>query len=96
MTAASLLQLARSRAGISQRELARRAHTSQARLSRIEGGAEEPSFAQLQRLVAACGLRLEASVEPHDDLERTLADLARPAELSRFLTGVSLAAEGRS
>jgi transcriptional regulator with XRE-family HTH domain len=94
VAASSLLQRARSLAGISQRELARRARTSQARISRIEGGREEPSFAQLEKLVAACGLRLRASVErPDEDLERTLRDLAVAAELSRFSTGLAIAAE---
>jgi transcriptional regulator with XRE-family HTH domain len=61
-----LLKEARDRAGLTQRELARRAGTSQAMVARIERGQQSPSVATLERLVRACGreLRIEA---PGDD-----------------------------
>ena len=100
MPASSLLSEARAVAGISQRELATRAQTPQARISRIEKGLEEPSYAQLEKLIAACGLELEASVRKHapadEDTAQTLADLAQAAELSRFLTSLAIAAERSS
>ena len=57
-----LLRDAREGAGLSQRELARRARTSQAMVARIERGQQSPSLATLERLVRACGreLRVEA------------------------------------
>ncbi|HVA21555.1 MAG TPA: helix-turn-helix transcriptional regulator [Candidatus Micrarchaeia archaeon] len=48
------LRLARARAGVSQRELARRARTSSATLSRYESGRLEPTVATFNRLLAAC------------------------------------------
>jgi chemotaxis signal transduction protein/DNA-binding XRE family transcriptional regulator len=57
--AARILTDARRRAGISQRELARRAGTSQAAVARIELARQSPSIETLRRLVAACGIDLE-------------------------------------
>jgi transcriptional regulator with XRE-family HTH domain len=53
-----VLRDARDRAGLSQRQLAERAGTSQAMVARIEGGRQSPSMATLERLVRACGLEL--------------------------------------
>lgn len=57
-----LLKDAREGAGLSQRELAHRAGTSQAMVARIERGQQSPSLATLERLVRACGreLRVDA------------------------------------
>lgn len=52
--ASSHLRLRRTRAGLSQRELARRAGTSSATMSRYESGALVPNLATLNRLTAAC------------------------------------------
>jgi len=57
-----LLKAARDRAGITQRELARRAGTSQAMVARIERGQQSPSIATLDRLVRACGLDLSVDI----------------------------------
>jgi transcriptional regulator with XRE-family HTH domain len=55
MTRASLvLRQARRAAGLSQRELARRAGTSSATLSRYESGAISPTVATLDRLLRSC------------------------------------------
>jgi transcriptional regulator with XRE-family HTH domain len=58
-----LLKEARDRAGLTQRELARRAGTSQAMVARIEGGQQSPSVATLERLVRACGLELRVETD---------------------------------
>ena len=50
----SLLRLMRTRAGFSQRELARRAGTSSATISRYESGDLAPNTATLNRLTLAC------------------------------------------
>jgi len=92
LSAARLLREARAAARISQRELARRGHTSQARISRVEQGLEEPSYRQLEGLITACGLELVSSLR-RPDADKTVEDLLRAAELSRFLTGVSIAAD---
>jgi transcriptional regulator with XRE-family HTH domain len=52
--AASQLRFARRRAKISQREVARRAVTSSATLSRYESGSLTPNVATYNRLIRAC------------------------------------------
>ncbi|HKI27951.1 MAG TPA: helix-turn-helix transcriptional regulator, partial [Actinomycetota bacterium] len=58
MDAAETLRDARRRAGLSQRELARRAHTPQPTIARIESHAVVPRMDTLDRLLAACGVTL--------------------------------------
>lgn len=60
----SLLREARRLAGLTQRDLAARAGTSQPAVARIERGAASPTLATLQRLVAAAGLDLRLSLRP--------------------------------
>jgi transcriptional regulator with XRE-family HTH domain len=55
---------ARTRAGLSQTQLARRMKTSQSYVARIEGGQVRPSTAALERLAKATGSRLKISFEP--------------------------------
>ncbi|MGH9366881.1 MAG: helix-turn-helix domain-containing protein [Thermoanaerobaculia bacterium] len=52
MTSASLLRHARRHAGLSQRELGRRAGIPQATFARIEKGKTSPRFETLERLLA--------------------------------------------
>ncbi len=59
----STLRQMRAAAGISQRQLLRRAGTSQPAVARYEGGVSVPSWATLQRLAAACGRRMELRAE---------------------------------
>jgi uncharacterized protein len=56
---ASALRQARFDANLSQVELAARADTSQSALARYETGAALPTLPTLERLLAACGRRLE-------------------------------------
>ncbi len=60
MTGGDLVAMGRTRAGLTQRDLADRLGVSQAQLSRVEGGRREPSFAFVQRAARACDL--EASL----------------------------------
>jgi len=60
LDAAHLLRDARARAGLSQRQLARRARTAQSVVARIEGGLASPSWETLARLLAAAGFALDA------------------------------------
>ena len=55
---------ARTRAGLSQTELARRMKTSQSYVARIEGGKVRPSSDALERFAHATGTRLRISFEP--------------------------------
>ena len=61
---AQLLLEARSRAGMSQRELADRAQTSQSVVARIEGGQSSPSVGTLSRLLAAAGFAYRPALSP--------------------------------
>jgi transcriptional regulator with XRE-family HTH domain len=62
----AILRDARRRAGLSQRQLAERAGTSQSVVARIEKSRVEPSLDLLLRLVKTCGLDLRMHLEPHD------------------------------
>lgn len=54
---------ARQQAGLSQRELARRARTAQSVVARIEAGDTSPTWDTLQRLLAAAGFELHTSLQ---------------------------------
>lgn len=58
MSAEELLERARLEAGLSQEELARRAHTSRTTLSAYEHGRKSPTLATAQRLLAQTGHEL--------------------------------------
>lgn len=64
MDASSAIRLARLRAGLSKRELARRSGTSPGAIVLYESGAREPSFATLARIVRAAGAEARLSVGP--------------------------------
>lgn len=58
VTATELLSRARLDAGLSQEELARRAHTSRTTLSAYEHGRKSPTLATVERLLAQTGYAL--------------------------------------
>lgn len=80
-TSSKLLRDARIRAGLSQRQLARRARTTQSVVARVELGQTSPSWATLTRLLAAAGFELRAALDVKptarshmlDDVARILA-----------------------
>jgi transcriptional regulator with XRE-family HTH domain len=92
---------ARRRAGISQRELAIRAGTSQAAVSFTESGRREPSFESFVALMASLGWRPELSLvplaEPDSDPRQLQAQAAlTPSErLERGVAWSRLAASIR-
>jgi ribosome-binding protein aMBF1 (putative translation factor) len=55
---------ARSRAGMTQEQLARCMKTTQAVVARLEGGGTKPSTRTLERYARATGNRLRISFEP--------------------------------
>ncbi|MDQ2861135.1 MAG: helix-turn-helix transcriptional regulator [Pseudomonadota bacterium] len=61
---ASAMIEARSEANISQEEIARRMHTSQPAVARLEGGHGNPSLKTLRRYAAATGTRVRIVFEP--------------------------------
>jgi len=92
-TPGELLRDARSRHGLTQQQLAMRARTSQAAISRIERGLVSPSVAMLERLLDLTGEALTLNARPTDaGIDRTLlrANLERtPEERIDFIAGFS-------
>ncbi len=70
----SLLRKARSLAGLSQSDLARRAGVPQSVVSQYEAGKRQPALPTLARLVAATGHRLTLDLERTDPTVRGLPD----------------------
>ena len=85
---ARVLIEARSRAALSQAELAVRMKTSQSYIARIEGGRVCPSTAVLERMAKATGTRLRIVFEPTgragrtDVLDRVKTQRLRPLKRS--------------
>ena len=67
MISADLLREARLRVGLTQRQLATRAGTSQSAIARWESGAVQPSLERLRELIRACGLELTYGFATYDD-----------------------------
>lgn len=78
-TGATLLRDARTRAGLSRGALAAKAGVPTSTVSRIEDEQTDPTITMLERLLAAAGARLVASVAPTDGTP-TLAALATAVE----------------
>lgn len=68
-----LVREARRRAGLSQRELADRAGTTQSAIARVETGRSTPSIDTVVRLVRLCGLDLDVALVERDDSDWTQA-----------------------
>jgi transcriptional regulator with XRE-family HTH domain len=65
------LTRARHVAGISQRELARRAGVPQSTVGRIEAGLLDPRIGTVERLLRACGMELSVVPRPGVGVDRT-------------------------
>lgn len=75
-TSGRLLSEARTRAGLSQTELARRAGVAQSVISEYEVGRRQPALPTLSRLISATGHQLTMSLERTDAAVRGLPDTA--------------------
>jgi ribosome-binding protein aMBF1 (putative translation factor) len=62
----SALIEARSRAGLTQEQVAQRMKTTQAVVARLEGGGSMPSTRTLEKYAKATGSRLRISFEPEE------------------------------
>lgn len=67
-----MLRMARRRAGLSQRELAKRAGVPQPTVSRIERGVVSPGVDTLEPLIRACGMELEIVERLGEGVDRSL------------------------
>jgi len=74
-----LIREARRRAGLTQRELAERAGTTQSAIARLESGRASPSFDTVRRMMRLCGFALLVQLDPYDDsdLAQAQASLRR-------------------
>jgi transcriptional regulator with XRE-family HTH domain len=80
---ALLVREARSRAGLTQRELAARAGTSQSVVARVEAGQTRPGSETLRRLLEAAGFELRAEILPLPVADtHMLEDVARILSLT--------------
>ena len=78
----------RKRAGLTQKELADRARTTQSAIARLESGRTTPSLEAVERLLRLCGFQLIVELAPYDDSDlRQAADLAdlTPEQRARHL-----------
>ncbi len=64
---ADLVREARRRAGLTQRELADRAGTTQSAIARVESGRVDPGFETVRRLMRLSGFNLLVALDPYDD-----------------------------
>jgi transcriptional regulator with XRE-family HTH domain len=98
--AGNLLRIARSRAGMSQRQLAKAAGVPQSTIARIESGARQPSLPVLARILAAVDLQPRITLEaydPHDDvLDATDARLNNAQRAARRAAQDKFAAQLRT
>ncbi len=78
--AAGLIRLARSKAGMTQTELAASAGVSQQVVSEYETGRKEPTLPSLRRLINAAGYEMSMRLEPVDEHDESI---------ERFLDTVS-------
>ncbi len=78
-SAAVLVRDVRMRRGMTQRQLAIRAATTQSAISRIERGAESPTIERLEQILLAMGVHLELQTA-------TMNAWADPAEVATFAT----------
>jgi transcriptional regulator with XRE-family HTH domain len=67
---ASLLIEARTRAKLSQAELAKKMGTSQSTIARLESGSAKPSLSTLERFAKATGMRMRVVFEPEKVLKK--------------------------
>ncbi|MHB8438384.1 MAG: helix-turn-helix domain-containing protein [Acidimicrobiales bacterium] len=101
MTGGVAIRRARTRAGITQAELARRLGTPASVLSRWEHEGVEPSFRAVDRAVTACGLELasllrEDEPDPQDlSLIDTAIHMSPSTRLQRLIDTVRFIEAGR-
>ncbi len=73
-----LIREARRRAGLTQRQLAELAGTTQSAIARLESGRTSPSFDTVRRMMRLCGFNLLVALDPYDD-----SDLAQALAILR-------------
>ena len=100
MTAAELIRAARTRHGLTQAQVARRAGTTQTAISRLERGDRSPTAETLRRLLLVIGEELDLRSRPlrgeYDPAHLRAEHALTPAErLERAFAWMRLNAEIR-
>lgn len=95
-----LVREARKRAGLTQRELAVRAGTTQSAIARLESGRTAPSLERTLALVRACGFDLDVMLVERDgsdihQAERNLR-LGHEERLQQLMDTVAFVEAGRA
>lgn len=92
MFGGDLVHEARKRAGLSQRELAERAGTTQSAIARLENGRMSPTLELVRRLIRCCGFQLDVSIVPYDDSDivqaQRLASMTPTERLEDLISSV--------
>src|SRR6185437_13514153 len=70
----TIVRQAREQAALTQRQLAKRAHTAQSVVARIELGTTSPTVDTVERLLRAAGFELATELRPKVVLDRQLLD----------------------
>src|ERR1700693_5541624 len=92
MHGGTVIRQSRRRAGVSQRELARRLGTKQCVVARWESRATAPTAESVFSVARACGSAVEWRLAPVDpDLERVLTEQLRRTPAERVAGAVNLA-----
>ncbi len=87
-----MIREARRRAGLTQRELAERAGTTQSAVARAESGRVDPGFETVRRMLRFCGFNLLVALDPYDDSDLSQAGrLLKGTPEQRFDQLVSVA-----
>lgn len=76
MSAANVIRSARRLKKLNQRELGRRAHISQSRLSLIEGNKQTPAFDTVERILKGAGHRLIAVPTTREDASSVALEIS--------------------
>ncbi len=90
-----LLQEARTRAGLTQRELARRAGTAQSVVARVERGQTSPTLETLARLLAATGFNLDMELVPRPTADPLIEAFKRDIDRSLLRRNLEKTADER-
>ncbi|MEA2902034.1 MAG: hypothetical protein QOH36_1921 [Actinomycetota bacterium] len=89
-----MLRAARRRSGLTQKELANRSATTQSAVAAYEGGAKEPSFTTLNRLLSAAGCSVAWFLGPDRSVVHDTVDaIARSLHVGDEQEALRLAAD---
>ena len=91
MLGGELVREARKRSGLTQRQLAERAGTTQSAIARLESARTSPSLEDVQRLMRLAGFELLVELAPLDASDRSQLEpgTAFEARLSRLIASTN-------